>query len=63
MHRHPCARLLFSAPQNLSLFCFSCVCVLPSPLDVVFVTLPHKCAVKGMKLVIINHDTIEGEKR
>lgn len=32
-------------------------------MDVAFVTLPHKRAVKGMKLVVINHDTAEGEKR
>lgn len=32
-------------------------------MGVALVTLPHKCAVKGMKLVMINHDTREGEKR
>lgn len=32
-------------------------------MDVVCVTLPHKHAVKGMKLVIINLDIVEGEKR
>lgn len=40
-----------------------CVYVSPTPMDVAFVTLPHKHAFKGMKLVMINHDTVEGEKR
>lgn len=60
MHTH---QLQFSTPQNLSLRSFSCVNVLSSPMDVVFVTLPHRPAVKGMKLVVINRDTAEGEKR